>query len=73
MNQLLIAAFGLTSIYFAMGNNLTRRKYAPIIGLCGQPFWFMAVIPTNQYGMIILCAAYTAVYTHAIWANWGKK
>ena len=73
MIQLAIAFFGLTSICFAMGNNPQRRKWAPVIGLAGQPFWFAATIPTGQYGMVFLCIAYTAVYLHAVWIYWGKK
>lgn len=73
MNQLLIAMFGLTSITFAMGNNPRLRKWAPIIGLAGQPFWFMATIPTQQYGMVALCVAYTLVYIRGIWMQWGKS
>jgi len=71
MIQLGIALFGLTAIYFAMGNNLRLRKWAPIIGLAGQPFWFMATIPGEQWGMVGLCVAYTLVYVRGIWMQWG--
>ncbi|WP_374520349.1 hypothetical protein [Hydrogenophaga sp.] len=73
MIQLGIALFGLTAIYFAMGNNPRLRKWAPIIGLAGQPFWFMATIPNAQWGMVGLCVAYTLVYVRGIWMQWGAK
>lgn len=72
MTQLFIAMFGLTALCFAMGNNPTRRRLAPMIGLAGQPFWFVATISTHQWGMVALCAAYSAVYARAIWLNLRK-
>ena len=73
MIQIFIALFGLTSIYLAMGENLQLRKWAPIIGLAGQPFWFMATVPTQQWGMVALCVAYTLVYINAIRVHWSGK
>lgn len=73
MNQLLIAIFGLTSITFAMGQNARLRKWAPVIGLAGQPFWFIATVPTQQWGMVALCVAYTAVYINGIRVQWWKS
>jgi len=73
MNQLLIAIFGLTSITFAMGKNARLRQWAPVIGLVGQPFWFMATVPTEQWGMVALCVAYTAVYINGVRVQWWKK
>jgi hypothetical protein len=73
MNQLLIAVFGLTSIYCAMGNNLTLRKYAPIIGLCGQPFWGYFAYQTQGWGLAMLVLAYTLVYINGIRVQWGGK
>jgi hypothetical protein len=73
MIQIAIAIFGLTAIYFAMGDNPRLRKWAPIIGLAGQPFWFMATIPTQQWGMVALCCAYTAVYIRGIALQWRKQ
>lgn len=70
MTQLFIAMFGLTAIILAMGNDPCSRKWAPVIGLAGQPFWFMATVPTEQYGMVALCVAYTLVYIRACWMNW---
>jgi len=69
MTQLLIALFGLTALTLAMGNNDEGRRWAPVIGLIGQPFWFMATIPTEQWGMVALCVAYTLVYVRGCWAN----
>lgn len=70
MTQLFIALFGLTALTMALSQNARARKWAPLVGLASQPFWFAATIPTEQYGMVALCVAYTAVYLRAAWVNW---
>jgi hypothetical protein len=70
MNQLFIAVFGLTSIWFAMGHNATLRKWAPIIGLCGQPFWAWFAYQSNAWGLAVLVSAYTLVYMRGAILQW---
>jgi hypothetical protein len=72
MIQTALAVFGLTSLWFAMGNNPRLRKWAPIVGLASQPFWFMATIPTQQWGMVALCCAYTVAYARGAYVQWGQ-
>lgn len=73
MIQLAIAVFGLTSMWMALGNSAPLRKWAPVLGLLGQPFWFMATVPTQQWGMVALCVAYTLVYLNGIRVQWWPK
>lgn len=70
MDQLFIAIFGLTAIWLATGNCPTGRKWAPIIGLCGQPFWFWFAHESGGWGVMILTSAYTAVYVRGVWVQW---
>jgi hypothetical protein len=73
MTQLLIALFGLTSIWLAMGHNITGRKWAPVIGLAGQPFWMTFALDASAWGLIVLVAAYTAVYIRGVYVQWWKS
>lgn len=73
MIQFALAGLGLTALTLAMGTNPTGRKFAPLVGLAGQPFWFAATIPAGQWGMVALCAAYTAVYAWGVWRHWAPK
>lgn len=73
MIQFLIAAFGLTSIYFAMGHNPRLRRWAPIIGLMGQPFWAIFAWQSEGWGLAVLVAAYTLVYIEGIRMQWGRR
>jgi hypothetical protein len=73
MTQLFIALFGLTSIWLAMGHNATGRKWAPIIGLAGQPFWLAFALSTDAWGLIVLVAAYTLVYLRGALLQWRDR
>lgn len=70
MTQLFIAAFGLSSIWLAMGHNATGRKWAPIVGLAGQPFWFAFALDTDAWGLLALVGAYTVVYLRGALLQW---
>jgi hypothetical protein len=37
--QLGIAIFGVLAVWLAQDENIARRRWAPVFGLIGQPFW----------------------------------
>lgn len=70
MTQLFIALFGLTSIWMAMGHDARLRKWAPLVGLAGQPFWGLFAWQTGGWGLGVLVVAYTVVYARGAWVQW---
>jgi hypothetical protein len=62
IDQIGIAVFGLTSIaLLAMG----RSPYVYIgcvVGLISEPFWFWSAIRAEQWGIVLLAAAYSVIY-----------
>ena len=73
MNQLLMAVFGLTAIAMAMGGNVRARRWAPIVGLAGQPAWAYFAWSTAAWGLGLLVLAYTCVYLWGIRKQWEPK
>lgn len=71
MTQLFIALFGLSSLWMAMGHSPQQRRWAPVVGLCGQPFWAAFAWQTEGWGLGILVAAYTAVYVRGAWVQFA--
>jgi hypothetical protein len=67
--QFCVAVIGLASIYAALHTSVAVRKFAPILGLVGQPFWFYVTITAEQWGMVALCLAYTVVYVRALFTG----
>lgn len=70
MIQFALAFFGLTAMWMATGRDITLRKWAPIVGLCGQPFWLYFSWDNRAWGLLILSLAYSAVYVRGIWLQW---
>jgi hypothetical protein len=75
MLQLALAGFGLTALWLAMGHSERGRRWAPVIGLCGQPawLWFGWQVQTSgleAWGLLVLSLAYTVVYARGVWVQW---
>lgn len=57
-----------------IGMFLTARKnkWGFVVGLSGQPFWFLTSLLHGQWGVFILTAFYTCTYIYGIY-NWFRK
>ena len=60
--QLALAAFGLAALWMATGSNPTARRWAPVVGLLGQPAWVAFAVQADAWGLLALSVAYTLVY-----------
>lgn len=72
-DQLGIAFFGITAMHFGLGVDVRLRRWAPIIGLCGQPFWAWHAWRTGSLGIAILVAAYIVVYINGWMVQWTGR
>jgi hypothetical protein len=70
--QLALALFGLSALWMAMGTNAAARRWAPIVGLCGQPAWVWYAYSADAWGLLVLSLAYTAVYARGAAAQWRR-
>lgn len=57
--QIGIALTGAVAVWLSQDKREGWRKYACILGLIGQPFWFYATWKAEQWGMFGLCFMYT--------------
>lgn len=73
MLQLALAFFGLSALWMATGHNERARRWAPVVGLCGQPAWLVFALNAQAWGLFVLSLAYTAVYTRGAWLQWRKN
>lgn len=73
MIQIALAFFGLTAIFMAMGNNARARRWAPVVGLCGQPFWIAFAMQSSAWGLLALSLAYSAVYVRGALVQWRAR
>jgi hypothetical protein len=68
--QLALAFFGLSAMWMALGRSARARRWAPIVGLCGQPFWMVFAVQAEAWGLLVLSFAYSAVYVRGAWVQW---
>lgn len=69
--QIVIAITGLTALgltQFPVPKHWI--KFAPIIGLIGQPFWLTSTYQANQQGIFILCCCYTVMWFIGLYRQW---
>lgn len=73
MTQFALAFFGLTAMWLAMGRDPRGRRWAPIVGLCGQPFWIWFAYTVEAWGLMLLAFSYTGVYIRGAWLQWSAR
>lgn len=71
--QLALAVFGLSALAMALGKNPRLRKWAPIVGLLGQPFWLWFALRVDAWGLFAISLAYTGVYVFGVRTQWAGR
>ena len=72
MIQFALAAFGLTALYMAMSRHPRANRWAPVVGLCGQPAWAIFAVQAEAWGLLALSTAYALVYVRGCWVQWRR-
>ena len=72
IDQLGIAAFGWTAIWLSQDEREGRRRYACLLGIAAQPFWYYTAWYAQQWGILLVCAPYTAAWAKGVYLNWIK-
>lgn len=62
ISQIGIVFFGVLAAWLTQQANESRKKYACILGLISQPFWFYSAIESEQWGIFLLSIIYTGVW-----------
>lgn len=70
--QIGIGLFGVTGIWLANGKSAWQRKWAPIVGLLGQPFWFISAYLAAQWVILAMTLLYTAAWMRGLYHQWIK-
>ena len=73
MEQIGIALCGVSAVWLSQDKNEKRRRWAPILGLIGQPFWFYSSYVAEQWGIFALSIMYTYGWAKGIKTYWGER
>ncbi len=71
--QLVIAICGITSIWLSQSASYQQRKWAPVVGLTAQPFWLIAALSAEQYGIAALTIVYTLGWARGLRTYWFAR
>lgn len=67
LDQVMIPLTGLVAAWVVQDTRGHVRRWACIIGLLGQPFWFYSTWTASQWGTFILVVGYTVSFLRGLW------
>lgn len=50
-----------------------RRRWAPIIGLIGQPFWLYITYDRDTWGPFLSSVFFTCIWLYGVWQHWPRQ
>jgi len=70
LEQIGIAFSGLCAVWLTQDKRESRRRWACICGMLGQPFWLYASWKGGQWGIFALCPLYAYAWARGVWTHW---
>lgn len=70
MDQLVILFSGALAIVLTQLPSPRAQRWAPLIGIVGQPFWLWASWHAQQWGMFTMSLVYTGAWGYGIKRHW---
>ena len=64
---------GVLAMWMSQSPNRTARKWAAVVGLCGQPAWMWTTWHAQQWGIFALTFVYTASWLRGLHTYWWRK
>lgn len=70
MEQLGIALTGVIAVWLSQSADRSRRRYACLFGLAGQPFWFYTAYVHDQWGIFFVSILYAWAWFRGLQTYW---
>ena len=70
--QLGIAILSPLALWLANCHTYGWRRWACVVGLASQPFWYWAVIEAQQWGIAAVCPIYTWAWVRGFMRDWPQ-
>ena len=67
--QFFIFTLGTITVFLLNSKSKKHRKIGAIVGVCGQPFWFITSFMNGQWAIFLLGILYTIAYIRGIINN----
>jgi len=70
ITQTVIALLGPAAIWLSQSRSLGYQRWACIVGLASQPFWFWAVWDSGQWGVAVVAVVCALAWLKGLWVHW---
>lgn len=70
LGQLVIPITGASAIALSQSSKDKTRRWACILGLIGQPFWFYSTWTSGNYGIFLACFLYLLAWLKGFHQHW---
>lgn len=70
--QIIIGITGVAAIWLSQDERWVARRWAPVVALFGQPFWFYEMYSAEKWGILVLCCLYTVSWIRGFHTYWIK-
>ncbi|CAN7657388.1 hypothetical protein LJR129_005150 [Acidovorax sp. LjRoot129] len=68
--QIVLAILGPAAIWLSQSRSVLLQRWACIVGLVSQPFWFWAVMESGQWGVAVVAIACALAWLKGLWVHW---
>ena len=69
--QIMIPLTGVPALYLLV-KKPARPKLAVILGVVGQPFWYITAWHAHQWGIFAINLCYSTNWLYGVWQHWIK-
>ena len=71
--QTAIALLGPTAIWLSQSRSMRFQRWACIVGLASQPFWFWAVWDSGQWGVAVVAVVCALAWLKGLWVIGSRR
>ena len=68
--QTALAILGPAAIWLSQSRSREFQRWACIVGLVSQPFWFLAVWESKQWGVAVVAVVCALAWLKGLWVHW---
>lgn len=68
--QAVIATTGPAAIWLSQARSLQFRRWASVIGMASQPFWYLALKDSPHWGIIVVAVVSAMGWAMGLWVHW---
>lgn len=68
--QAAIAVMGPAAIWLSQARSAKFQRWACIIGIASQPFWFWALWNSPQWGVFVVAVVSALGWVKGLWVHW---